>query len=153
MKADSLAKYSSTGEAQLLGLVPVEVLSAPSTDEMDVDWIMNVSQEQESWMTPILEYLLNGSLPESSKERQKLMRKASRYIVQDGRLYRRGFSMPLLRCVTKEEAKTILTEVHGGECGDHTGGQSLAKKILRYGYFWPEINQDAADNSRKCDKC
>ena len=68
MKADSLAKYSSTGEAQLLGLVPVEVLSAPSTDEMDVDWIMNVSQEQESWMTPIFEYLLNGSLPESSKE-------------------------------------------------------------------------------------
>ena len=37
MKADSLAKYSSTGEAQLLGLVPVEVLSAPSTDEMDDD--------------------------------------------------------------------------------------------------------------------
>ena len=61
--------------------------------------------------------------------------------------------MPLLRCVTKEEAKTILTEVHGGECGDHTGGQTLAKKILRYGYFWPEINQDAADYSRKCDKC
>ena len=100
---------------------------------MDVDWIMNVSQGQESWMTPILEYLLNGSLPESSKERQKLMRKASRYIVQDGRLYRRGFSMPLLRCVTKEEAKTIMTEVHGGECGDHTGGQTLAKKIIRYG--------------------
>ena len=140
MKADSLAKYSSTGEAQLLGLVPVEVLSAPSTDEMDVDWIMNVSQEQESWMTPILDYLLRGSLPENSRERQKLLRKASRYIVQDDQLYRRGFSMPLLRCVTKDEAKTILAEVHGGECGDHTGGQTLAKKILRYGYFWPEIN-------------
>ena len=123
-----------------MGLVPIEVLSAPSTDEMNVDWIMNVSQEQKSWMTPILEYLLNGSLPENSKERQELMRKASRYVVQDGRLYRRGFSMPLLRCVTKEEAKTILTEVHGGECGDHTGGQTLAKKILRYGYLWPQIN-------------
>ena len=113
MKADSLAKYASTDEAQLLGLVPVEVLSAPSIDEMEIDWIMTVSQEQQSWMTPIMEYLLNGSLPEISKERQKLLRKASRYIIQDGRLYRRGFSMPLLRCVTKEEVETILTEVHG----------------------------------------
>ena len=70
MKADSLAKYSSSGEAQLLGLVLVEVLSSPSTDEMDIDWIMTVSQEQESWMTPIKEYLLNGSLPENYKERR-----------------------------------------------------------------------------------
>ena len=135
MKVDCLAKYASTGEAQLLGLVPVEVLSTPSTDEMEIDWIMTVSREQESWMTPMKEYLLNGPLPENSKERQKLLRKASRYVIQDGRFYRRGFSMPLLRCVTKEEAKTILAEVHGGECGDHSGGQTLAKKILRYGYF------------------
>ena len=114
---------------------------------------MSVSQEQESWMTPITEYLLNGSLPKNSKERKKLLRKASRYIVQDGQLYRRGFSMPLLRCVSREESKTILAEVHGGECGDHLGGQTLAKKIPRYGYFWPEINRDAADYSRKCDRC
>jgi len=37
MKEDSPAKYSSTGEAQELGMVPVEVLSAPSTKEMDLD--------------------------------------------------------------------------------------------------------------------
>ena len=55
--------------------------------------------------------------------------------------------------MTKEEADTILTEVHGGECGDHSGGQTLAKKILRYGYFWPDINRDAASNARKCDRC
>ena len=102
MKADSLAKYASTGEAQLLGLVPVEVLSTPSIDEMDIDWTMTISQERESWMTPILEYLHDGSLPESSREREKLLRKASRFVIQDSRLYRRGFSMPLLQCVTKE---------------------------------------------------
>ena len=61
--------------------------------------------------------------------------------------------MQLLRCVSREESKIILAEVHGGECGDHLGGQTLAKKILRYGYFWPEINRDAADYSRKCDRC
>ena len=110
-----------------------------SIEETDIDWIMNLTQERESWMTPIKEYLLNGSVPESPKERQRLLRKVPRYLIQDGRLYRRGFSMPLLRFVTKEESKAILAEVHGGECGDHSGGQTLAKKILQYGYFWPEV--------------
>src|SRR5574338_961316 len=32
-------------------------------------------------------------------------------------------------------------------------GQTLAKKILRYGYYWPTVNRDAADYVRKCDKC
>jgi len=133
MKADSLAKYSSNSEAQMLGSVHIEVLSTPSIDDMDVDWVMNLSQEQESWMTLIKEYLLNGTLSECPKARQKLLRKVLRYVIQNGRLYRHGFSMPLLRCVSKEESKTILAEVHGGECGNHSGGQTLAKKILRYG--------------------
>jgi len=96
MKADSLAKYTSSGEVQELGMIPVEVLSSPSTEDMDVDWIMDVTQEQELWMTPIKEYLLNGTLLENSKERQKLIRKASRYVIRDGRLYRYGFSTLLL---------------------------------------------------------
>jgi len=37
MRADSLAKYSSSGEAQELGMIPVEVLSAPSIEDMDID--------------------------------------------------------------------------------------------------------------------
>jgi len=140
MKEGSLAKYSSNNEAQMLGSVPVEVLSTPSIDDMDIDWIMNLSQEQESWMTPIEEYLLNGMIPENPRARQKLLRKVPRYVIQDGRLYRHGFSTPLLRCMSKEESKTILAEVHGGECEDHSGGQTLAKKILQYGYFLPDIN-------------
>jgi hypothetical protein len=47
----------------------------------------------------------------------------------------------------------VLEEVHEGECGDHTGGQTLARKILRYGYYWPTVNRDAADYARRCDKC
>jgi len=45
MKADSLAKYSSSNEAQMLGSTPIEVLSTPSIDDMDIDRIMGVSQE------------------------------------------------------------------------------------------------------------
>ena len=36
-EADSLAKFASTGDAQQMGLVPVETLHAPSIDVMEVD--------------------------------------------------------------------------------------------------------------------
>lgn len=68
-------------------------------------------------------------------------------------MYRRGYSIPLLRCIAHDEIKRVLHDVHKGECGDHTRGQALAKKILRYGYYWPTVNRDAMDYAKKCDKC
>ena len=50
-----------------------------------------------------------------------------------------------MRCVEEEEAKYVLEEVHGGICGDDMGAKSLARKIMRVGYFWPTMQQDAAD--------
>ena len=61
------------------------------------------------------------------------------------KLYKRDFSQPYLRCVEEEEVKYVLEEVHEGICGDHMGAKSLARKIMKVGYFWPIMQQDAAD--------
>ena len=61
--------------------------------------------------------------------------------------------MPLLRCVPQEEAARPLSEVHDGFCGNHAAGQSLSKKILRQGYFWPTLIEDSKAYVKKCDKC
>ena len=114
---------------------------------------MEATNEPDSWMTPIKNYILHGTLPEKPKDRRKLLRKSRLYLVQDGHLYRRGYSTPLLRCVTKEESKAILAELHEGDCGGHVGGQTLAKKVLRYGYFWPDVNFDSMTFTKKCDRC
>ena len=50
-------------------------------------------------------------------------------------LYKRGFSMPYLKCVNEEEAKYILEEIHEGICGDHPGPRSLVGKVIKKGYF------------------
>ena len=104
-------------------------------------------------MTPIRKYLQDGILPDRRDEAKKILRKVPHYTIQEGILYRRGFSSPLLRCVAGREAKEILTNIHQGGCGDHTGGQTLARKILRYGYYWPTLNKDALDFVKKCDRC
>ncbi|GFZ06995.1 hypothetical protein Acr_18g0011650 [Actinidia rufa] len=68
---------------------------------------------------------------------------------------------PLLRCLRPEEAEYVLREIHEGICGNHSGARSLAKKIIRQGYFWPTMERDAAtfgvpkviisDNARQFD--
>ena len=33
------------------------------------------------------------------------------------------------------------------------GVKSLVRKIMRTGYFWPTMQQDAAEFEKKCDSC
>ncbi|XP_074356553.1 uncharacterized protein LOC141696292 [Apium graveolens] len=42
-----------------------------------------------------------------------------------------------------KEGNYILGEVHEGNCGNHSGGGSLALKVLRQGYYWPTMKEDA----------
>ena len=107
----------------------------------------------DTWMAPYVEYLSSGVLPADRNKARTLQRQAARYVLVDGILYRRGNSLPLLRCITKEKAKELMKEVHEGFCGDHAGDQSLSKKILRQGYFWPTMNEDSMEIVQKCDKC
>ncbi|GKV11062.1 hypothetical protein SLEP1_g22348 [Rubroshorea leprosula] len=95
-------------------------------------------------------FVEDGVIPEDKQEAMKLRKKASRYTLVDGVLYKRSFSLPLLRCLNPYEAEYALREVHEGVCGSHIGARTLAHKVLRQGYYWPNIygipNQIVADN-------
>ena len=101
-------------------------------------------------MTPIMEYI-TGKLPDDRKDARNIVYQAPRYVIVDGTLYRRGHSLPLLRCVLPEEAKAILQEIHKGFCGDHVGDQNQALKIMRHGYFWPTLTKDSISYVQKCE--
>ena len=53
--------------------------------------------------------------------------------------------MPYLRCLDAEEARYVLEEIHEGVCGNHTAGRSLAHKVTRQGYYWPNLSKDARE--------
>ncbi|GKV47147.1 hypothetical protein SLEP1_g54067 [Rubroshorea leprosula] len=61
--------------------------------------------------------------------------------------------MPLLRCLTPYEAEYAVREVHEGVCGTHIDGKTLARKLLRYGYYWPPMVEDAQNYVKKCPTC
>uniref|UniRef100_A0A2N9EEI4 Uncharacterized protein n=1 Tax=Fagus sylvatica TaxID=28930 RepID=A0A2N9EEI4_FAGSY len=70
-----------------------------------------------------------------------------------GTLYKRGFSLPYLRCLAPDEASYVMREIHEGICGDHSGARALQRKIVRAGYYWPSMQADASKFVQRCDKC
>ena len=56
-------------------------------------------------MTPILPFLQDGRLPQDVKEVRK---RAARFTILNYTLYKKGFSVPYLKCVNEEEAIHIF---------------------------------------------
>ncbi|GJT18968.1 reverse transcriptase domain-containing protein [Tanacetum coccineum] len=73
-KADALSKIASTSFAHLSKQVLVEILKEKSIQEKEVTTV--VEEDGLTWMTPIIEYLKEGTLPEDKKEASKLRIKA-----------------------------------------------------------------------------
>ena len=104
-------------------------------------------------MTPIISFLLDGHLAQDTDEVRKIKKRAARFTILNDNLYKRGFSMPYLKCVDEDETKYILEEIHEGVCGDHAGPKSLVSTVIRIGYFWPTMQVDTIELVKRCDKC
>lgn len=50
-------------------------------------------------MTPILSYLKDEQLPSGLDEARKIKKRATRFTILNDILYKRGFSLPYLRCI------------------------------------------------------
>jgi len=92
-------------------------------------------EEGETWMTPYQCYLTDGILPLDPAEARKVKKNSSKYTLIDGKLFRHGFTHPILVCVDGEQCTHIMAELHEGICGSHIGGRSLSSKALRAGYY------------------
>ncbi|GJX14817.1 reverse transcriptase domain-containing protein [Tanacetum coccineum] len=140
-KADALSKIASTSFTHLSKQVLVEELKEKSIDEKEV--LAVVKEERRTWMTPIHEYLTKEILPEEKKKARGIRRKARRYVVTNGILYKRSFLGPWLRCVGPLQANYVLREIHEGSCSMYAGPRSMVAKALRLGYYWPTMHEDA----------
>ena len=83
--------------------------------------VMELTQEP-PWMDPIVQLLKIGEQLEDKTKARMLRLKAAHYVLYDDKLYRRDYSMPLLKCATPSEAKYIMREIHEGTYGNHAKG-------------------------------
>nr|XP_025647635.1 uncharacterized protein LOC112742611 [Arachis hypogaea] len=150
-RAYLLSKLASTKPGHSNKSLIQEVVKTPSVSTT-TNAHLTISNRG-SWTYPILQYLLDGTLPPDPKEEKRIKREATNYTIVAGQLYKRGFSQPLLKCIEPENTEYILREIHEGCCGHHVGGKTLAQKIIRAGYFWPTVIRDSIQIVKNCDKC
>nr|GEX43656.1 reverse transcriptase domain-containing protein [Tanacetum cinerariifolium] len=134
-----------------LDRVLVEVLETKSITAKEVTAV--IKEEGPTWMTELVSYLKEGTLPEDEKKARKIRLKARQYELMEGILYKRSFLTPWLRCVGPLQAEYVMREIHEGSCSMHAGPWSVVAKVIRLGYFWLTIHKDAHDMIRKCSDC
>nr|XP_009603444.1 uncharacterized protein LOC104098424 [Nicotiana tomentosiformis] len=101
------------------------------------------------WRNKYIDYLKTGKLPLDPKESRAMRTKATRFSLVEEALFRRTFDDPLARCLGPGETEYTLREVHEGTYGNHSGVESLVRKLIRADYYWTKMEKDAKDFVRK----
>ena len=73
--------------------------------------------------------------------------------IANGELHHRSVTGAFQHCVSPEEGRAILREIHEGDCGHHAGSKSLVDKAFFHGSYWLTAHADAKDVVSKCDGC
>ena len=69
------------------------------SSDLEEEEVLAIVNQDQGWMTPIINYLKTGTLPTEEKEAKRLKREAQYYTIINNILYKRGISIPLLKCV------------------------------------------------------
>nr|KYP56519.1 Uncharacterized protein Mb2253c family [Cajanus cajan] len=149
-RADLLSKLASTKHPGQHKTIIQETISAPSYDSVAV---LSNDPGQSSWMSSIWQYLTDGTLPSDKVEASKIKIKACHFTLEAGELFKRGFSVPFLKCFNSDQARYVMDEIHRGICGLHSRSWSMATRVIRAGYYWPTIRSDCKAYVQKCQAC
>ncbi|KAG8471761.1 hypothetical protein CXB51_036539 [Gossypium anomalum] len=111
------------------------------------------SEKVAAWFDSGSAFLLPRRRCTGVPTKRTLGRLAIGYALDGEILYKRRKDRVLLRCVDAFEAKKILEEVHEGVCGMHANSFTMARQIMRFGYYWSTMEGDCIRYAKKCHKC
>ncbi|XP_019197162.1 PREDICTED: uncharacterized protein LOC109191030 [Ipomoea nil] len=148
--ADILSKLAQDAPEHMSKIARILMIPRHSIHRLQV---APIQPAEETWILDLMEYLQHGRLPDDPQRARKAKLRAPRFQVQEGRLYRRSYGGPLMRCLTSIEADLVMKELHSGICSTYQGGRSLAHRIMVIGYYWPSIQLDCEKLARECETC
>ena len=77
------------------------------------------------WIEPFLAYLTRQELPEEPNEARCIVRRSKAYKVHEEELYKKSATGVLQRCISEEEGRKLLAEIHAGLGGHHAAARAL----------------------------
>lgn len=152
-EADALAKLAaaltlpSEGEADVR--VEQRLLLPPMldivSDQLQATQAECSPVEHPDWRLPFIEYFKHGRLPDGPAKRIELRRRLPQYLLHNDILYRKSYEQTWLRCLSGQEARKAMEEVHSGVCGAHQSGPKMYHRLKVMGYFWPKMTKDCIE--------
>ncbi|XP_004298151.1 PREDICTED: uncharacterized protein LOC101300244 [Fragaria vesca subsp. vesca] len=113
--ADALARLATGGLGKGRKKARIKVLGKPNISKTISEiFMIEAGPGEPTWMNPIIEFMKEGVRPEDRRQARKLQLRCARYTLMNGKLYRRGYNLPNLKCVTEEEGEVIMGEIHEG---------------------------------------
>jgi hypothetical protein len=138
-------------------LDPPPEAEAPSTgaEAMQAEGSTPPANLEPDWRIPYLDHLTRGDLPSDKIEARRIARQTKSFVIfgDNRELYRRSPTDILQRCITNEEGRNLLNDLHSGACGHHTAPQTLVGNAFRQGFYWPTAVSDAVKLVRSCKGC
>ncbi|XP_014499529.1 uncharacterized protein LOC106760625 [Vigna radiata var. radiata] len=146
-RADLLSKLTHSRDKSQLTSVIRTALDKPLLETCSID----LTAPKTDWRQEIIQLMTQqeqGGFVSASDAKR-----IARYTFVGHDLYRRGYTTPLLKCLSTDEGQYVIQELHHGICGTHSVKKLLRAKILRAGFYWPTIERDCADFVRRCISC
>ncbi|XP_075075651.1 uncharacterized protein LOC107768046 [Nicotiana tabacum] len=138
-------------KARELQTIPIVENRANTKEEsVEADVLANLASVAEVTNEENATY---GILADDKKKAQSLRQKFAHYCLILVNLYRKMFGGPLERCHGPSQTEYMVRDVHEGHYGNHAVERSLVKLLIRAGYYWPKMEEDAESFLAKYDKC
>jgi hypothetical protein len=157
--ADILAKLGSD-KVKVPPGVFVEELSAPSIKQPDEITPGHLAPGTQilviapSWTQIFIDYIKENKLLVDKEEATRIIRRSKNYVLVGDKLYKQAASSRvLLKCITADEGKEILGEIHSGCCGNYAASRTLVGKAFHFGFYWLTALKDIEELIRKCKGC
>jgi hypothetical protein len=83
----------------------------------------------------------------------RIQQRVKAYQIIRDELYKTSVVGPLLRCLSRDEDKELLVQVHSGVCGCHLGARALIAKVFKQGFYWSSVIDDASKLVTICQAC
>jgi hypothetical protein len=101
------------------------------------------------WRLPLME-----SIRDSGKITDKKLKwQVLKYTSLDDALYRRTIDGVLLKCLSEEQAKEAVWEVHDGICGAHQSVHKMKWLLRRAVFYWLTMVGNCVKYQNECEAC
>jgi hypothetical protein len=125
----------SEGGVDEPSLDPQPEVKAPSTraEAVQVEGPAPPSNPEPDWCIPYLDHLVRGDLPLDKIEARRVARRAKSFVMfgDSDELYHRSPTGVLQRCITNEEGRRLLNDLHSEACGHHAAPLTLVGNAFR----------------------